>query len=63
MVEKVEIVKGAKEKRKCKCGSSSHSLPTHRNYCPNNPNNLKLAANSGATPIGNLAEKEFGDSR
>ena len=56
MVEIVEIVKGAKEKKKCKCGSSSHSLPTHRN-CRNNPKNLKLAAISGAisgaTPIGN----------
>ncbi len=51
-VEIVEIVKGAKEKKKCKCGSSSHSLPTHRN-CRNNPKNLKLAAISGATPIGN----------
>ncbi len=48
----VEIVEGAKKKRKCNCGSSSHCLPTHRN-CPNNPKNLKLAANSGATPIGN----------
>ncbi len=44
-VEIVEIVEGAKKKRKCNCGSSSHSLPTHRN-CPNNPKNR-------ATPIGN----------
>ncbi len=36
--EKVEIVEGAKKKRKCNFGSSS---------------SLKLAANSGATPIGN----------